>query len=58
MQRKRDAGSKQLFERLIHDEETHFAEFEKQLDNIKEFGPSYLALQSIGGAEPDKGAGD
>lgn len=47
-----DAGSKQLFERLIHDEESHFAAFEKQLDNIKEFGPNYLALQSNSGAEP------
>jgi len=53
-----DAGSKQLFEHLIHDEENHFAEFEKQLDNIKEFGPSYLALQSIGGSEPEKRSGD
>ena len=52
-----DAGSKQLFERLIHDEESHFAGFEKQLDNIKEFGPNYLALQSAGGAEPEKEPG-
>ena len=52
-----DAGSKQLFERLIHDEETHFAEFEKHLDNIKEFGPNYLALQSMGKSEPEKKAG-
>jgi bacterioferritin len=42
-----DAGSKQLFEGLIHDEESHLAEFEKQRDNIKEFGASYLALQSV-----------
>jgi bacterioferritin len=52
-----DAGSKQIFERLIHDEEGHFAEFEKQLDNIKKFGPNYLALQSIGGSEPEKKPG-
>jgi bacterioferritin len=52
-----DAGSKQLFERLIYDEESHFAVFEKQLNNIKEFGPNYLALQSVGGSEPEKETG-
>ena len=42
-----DAASKQLFETLVGDEEAHFDEFDKQLDNIKRFGPSYLALQSF-----------
>lgn len=42
-----DAVSKQLFEALVNDEERHFDEFDKQLDNIKRFGPSYLALQSF-----------
>ena len=42
-----DAASKQLFEALVNDEERHFDEFDKQLDNIKRFGPSYLALQSF-----------
>jgi len=45
-----DAASKQLFERLVNDEERHFDQFEKQRDNIKRFGPSYLALQSFGHA--------
>jgi bacterioferritin len=45
-----DAGSKQVFEQLIADEEGHFAEFEKQLENIKRYGPSYLALQSFASA--------
>lgn len=43
-----DATSKQLFEKLIHDEEGHFDAFEKQRDNIQRFGPNYLALQSFG----------
>lgn len=43
-----DAGSKQLFERLILDEEHHAEDFEKQMINIREFGPNYLALQSLG----------
>ncbi len=42
-----DAASKQLFERLVGDEESHFDQFEQQADNIKRFGPSYLALQSF-----------
>jgi bacterioferritin len=44
-----DAASKQLFEKLINDEEGHFDNFEKQLENIKRFGPNYLALESFGG---------
>jgi bacterioferritin len=45
-----DAASKQIFERLVNDEEGHFDQFEKQHDNIKRFGLSYLALQSFGSA--------
>ena len=44
-----DAASKQIFEGLVADEERHFDQFDKQRDNIKRFGPSYLALQSFGG---------
>lgn len=47
-----DAASKQLFERLVNDEEGHFDQFEKQHDNIKRFGLSYLVLQSFGGGVP------
>jgi bacterioferritin len=39
-----DSASKQMFEQLVQDEERHFDEFGKQLDNIRRFGPSYLAL--------------
>lgn len=42
-----DSASKQIFESLVGDEEGHFGIFDKQLDNIKRFGPSYLALQSF-----------
>jgi bacterioferritin len=42
-----DAATKQVFEALVNDEESHFDEFDRQLDNIKRFGPSYLALQSF-----------
>lgn len=45
-----DAVSKQLFERLVGDEEGHQNEFERQLENIRRFGLSYLALQSFGAA--------
>ena len=42
-----DSVSKQLFESLVVDEETHFNQFDTELDNLKKFGPNYLALQSI-----------
>ena len=51
-----DSASKQLFERLVGDEESHYDLFEKQLDNIKRFGPNYLALQSFGAGESPAGA--
>jgi len=50
-----DAGSKQLFERLVGEEEGHLDHFDKQRDNIRRFGPSYLALQSFGGGSPEGG---
>jgi bacterioferritin len=36
-----------MFENLVNDEEGHFDQFDKQLENIKRFGPNYLALQSF-----------
>jgi bacterioferritin len=50
-----DAATKQLFEHLVGDEERHFDQYEKQFDNIKRFGLSYLALQSFGSVEPGAG---
>jgi len=50
-----DAVSKQMFEALVGDEERHFDEFDKQLDNIKRFGLSYLALQSFTPAQAPAG---
>lgn len=46
-----DSASKQIFEGLVADEERHFEQYDKQLDNIKRFGASYLALQSFGPGE-------
>ena len=42
-----DSASKQIFEGLVGDEEGHYDIFDKQLENIKRFGPNYLALQSF-----------
>jgi len=42
-----DAVSKQLFESLVLDEETHFDQFDTELENLKKFGERYLVLQSI-----------
>jgi bacterioferritin len=47
-----DSATKHLFEELVRDEEGHFDQYEKQYDNIKRFGLSYLALQSFGGGAP------
>jgi len=56
-----DAISKQLFEALVADEERHFDLYDRQLENIKRFGPTYLALQSFGTGgqgEAEAGAGE
>jgi bacterioferritin len=51
-----DSATKQVFEQLVNDEEGHFDLFDKQLDHIRTFGASYLALQSFSGAgEPQAG---
>lgn len=42
-----DAISKQLFEKLVGDEERHYDQFDTELENLNKFGDSYLALQSI-----------
>lgn len=42
-----DSVSKKLFEALVEDEERHFDQYEKELDNLEKFGDQYLALQSI-----------
>jgi bacterioferritin len=48
-----DAQSKQLFESLIGDEERHQSQYEREQDNIRRFGPSYLALLAMqGSSEP------
>ncbi|HEY5957445.1 MAG TPA: ferritin-like domain-containing protein [Polyangiaceae bacterium] len=47
-----DSKTKQLFEALVADEERHYGAWEKQLDNIRRFGLSYLALQSFSAGEP------
>lgn len=46
-----DSATKFLFEELVRDEEGHFEQYEKQFENIKRFGLSYLALQSFSGGE-------
>jgi len=45
-----DAASKQVFEQLVGEEESHFDQFEKQRDHIKRFGSNYLALLSEPGS--------
>jgi bacterioferritin len=42
-----DSVSKKLFETLVADEERHFDQYDVEMENLKKFGDSYLALQSI-----------
>ncbi|MBN1668389.1 MAG: manganese catalase family protein [Anaerolineales bacterium] len=42
-----DAGSRKVFEGLVDDEERHYGQYDLEIDKIKKYGPSYLALQSI-----------
>lgn len=53
-----DAATKQLFEESVSDEEGHYDQFDKQLENIKRFGPNYLALQSFGASAEGKPAAE
>jgi bacterioferritin len=42
-----DAVSKQLFESLVGEEETHYDQFDVEVGNLEKYGDNYLALQSI-----------
>ncbi|MBK9359066.1 MAG: bacterioferritin [Bacteroidales bacterium] len=42
-----DSVSKKLFELLVEDEERHFDQFDKEMENLEKFGDNYLALQSM-----------
>jgi bacterioferritin len=42
-----DSVSKKLFELLVGDEERHFDQYDKEMENLAKFGDKYLALQSI-----------
>ena len=45
--RNADSASKKIFETLVDDEERHFDQYDKEMDNLIKFGDNYLALQSI-----------
>ena len=42
-----DSATKKIFEALVDDEERHFDQFDKEMENLIKFGDNYLALQSI-----------
>jgi len=42
-----DAGTKQLFEEIIADEERHYDQFETEYGNLERFGEDYLAQQAM-----------
>lgn len=45
-----DAGSRQVFEGLVADEERHYSQYDDEAVRIEKFGENYLALQSIEGS--------
>jgi bacterioferritin len=45
-----DAGTRQVFEGLVADEERHYSQYDDEVLKIEKFGENYLALQSIGGS--------
>lgn len=42
-----DSVSKKLFEDLVVEEETHYDQYDTEVENLRQYGDSYLALQSI-----------
>jgi len=42
-----DSASKKIFEDLVLDEETHFDQFDTEMENMNKFGDNYFALQAI-----------
>ena len=42
-----DSATKKIFEGSVEDEELHFDQYDTEMENLKKFGDSYLALQSI-----------
>ncbi len=45
-----DAGSRQIFEGLVADEERHYSQYDDEVLKIEKFGERYLALQSMSGS--------
>ena len=50
-------GLAEIFSTFVADEERHYEQYDRQVDNIARFGKSYLALQSFGPGEGDGEAG-
>lgn len=42
-----DSATKKIFEALVEEEESHYDQFDVELENMEKFGDNYLALQSI-----------
>ena len=51
-----DAGSRQIFEGLVADEERHYSQYDDEVVKIEKFGESYLALQSMPSTGDEHGA--
>lgn len=47
VQKNADSASKKIFEALVDDEERHYDQYDKEMENLIKFGDNFLALQSI-----------
>jgi bacterioferritin len=50
-----DAGSRQVFEGLVADEERHYEQYDDEVGKIEKFGQNYLALQALEGGLEEEG---
>jgi bacterioferritin len=50
-----DAGSRQIFEGLVADEERHYEQYDDEVGKIEKFGQNYLALQALEGGMEEEG---
>jgi bacterioferritin len=50
-----DAGSRQVFEGLVADEERHYEQYDDEVGKIEKFGQNYLALQALEGGMEEEG---
>lgn len=52
-----DSATRKLFEDLVADEERHYGQYDKEVDNIVKYGAGYLAQQAMEHSRGGSGGG-